>query len=48
MASIRAFYKHEGIYLNGRFGNFEYWNMDRILRESLNLSEKIDSEIGVK
>lgn len=48
MTSIREFYKSEGVYLNGRFGNFEYWNMDRILRESLNLSEKIDSEIGVK
>ena len=44
MKSIRDFYSNEGIVLNGRFGNFEYWNMDRILRESLNLSEKLTQE----
>lgn len=31
----------QGVCLNGRFGNFEYWNMDRILRESKNLSERL-------
>lgn len=41
MEYIRDFYNKEGIYLNGRFGNFEYWNMDRILRESLNLKDNI-------
>ena len=41
MDKIRGYYGKEGIYLNGRFGNFEYWNMDRILRESKNLAEKI-------
>lgn len=41
MDKIRGYYDEEGIYLNGRFGNFEYWNMDRILRESKNLAEKI-------
>lgn len=41
MEKIRAFYKKQGILLNGRFGNFEYWNMDRILRESFKLSESI-------
>lgn len=46
MSYIRDFYNKEGIYLNGRFGNFEYWNMDRILRESLNLKEKIINEQG--
>lgn len=37
MEYIRNFYNNEGIILNGRFGNFEYWNMDRILRESKEL-----------
>lgn len=41
MKFIREFYNKEGIYLNGRFGNFEYWNMDKILRESLELKNKI-------
>lgn len=39
MEYIRQFYKNEGIVLHGRFGNFEYWNMDRILRESFELSK---------
>lgn len=46
MTAIRDFYSKQGIILNGRFGNFEYWNMDRILRESLNLSEKLEQKIG--
>lgn len=41
MRAIRNFYEREGIVLNGRFGNFEYWNMDKILRESLELSRKL-------
>jgi len=41
MAKIRDYFKNQGILLNGRFGNFEYWNMDRILRESKNLCENI-------
>lgn len=41
MEEIRIFYQKENIYLNGRFGNFEYWNMDRILKESLKLSKYI-------
>lgn len=40
MKTVRDFYAGEGITLHGRFGNFEYWNMDRILRESLELSER--------
>lgn len=39
MKKIRNYYETQGIALNGRFGNFEYWNMDRILRESFDLSE---------
>lgn len=41
MDKIREYYGGEGIYLHGRFGNFEYWNMDRILRESKTLAGKI-------
>jgi len=41
MKYIRDFYNREGILLNGRFGNFEYWNMDKILRESLELKNRI-------
>lgn len=44
MTAIRKFYAAHGIVLNGRFGNFEYWNMDRILRESLNMAEKLTQE----
>ena len=41
MEYIRNYYSNEGIYLNGRFGYFEYWNMDRILSESLELVDRI-------
>lgn len=42
MQHIREYYAGQGIFLNGRFGNFEYWNMDRILRESYNLSLRLE------
>lgn len=41
MKQIRQYYASEGIMLNGRFGNFEYWNMDRVLRESFELSKRL-------
>ncbi len=41
MEYIRECYQDRGIYLNGRFGNFEYLNMDRILRESKTLAERM-------
>lgn len=41
MEHIREYYRTRGIVLNGRFGNFEYWNMDKILRESKNLTERM-------
>ncbi|WP_195282613.1 protoporphyrinogen/coproporphyrinogen oxidase [Harryflintia acetispora] len=41
MEYIRNFYSKEGILLNGRFGNFEYWNMDKVLRESLELCKQL-------
>lgn len=40
--NIRDFFKDKGIYLNGRFGNFEYWNMDQVIKES----KKVAKEIG--
>ncbi len=46
MRAIRRFYEREKIFLNGRFGNFEYWNMDRILRESLTLTQRLTSLRG--
>lgn len=48
MEYIRNYYSNEGIILNGRFGNFEYWNMDRILRESLELKNRIVENVGEK
>lgn len=42
MTAVRSFFDNEGVYLHGRFGNFEYWNMDKVLRESKNLSERIE------
>lgn len=44
MATIRNFFDNEGILLNGRFGNFEYWNMDRVLREAKTMSENIERD----
>lgn len=43
MQYIRDFYRRHGILLNGRFGNFEYWNMDKVLRESLELSRRLEA-----
>lgn len=40
MEHIREYFKEQGIVLNGRFGNFEYWNMDRVIRESKEQCEK--------
>lgn len=44
MELIRAYYGGQGIDLHGRFGNFEYWNMDRVLREGKNLAGRILKE----
>ncbi len=43
MAAIRRYFTGEGVYLNGRFGNFEYWNMDTVISESRKLAERIKS-----
>lgn len=44
MEQIRSFYQKENATLHGRFGNFEYWNMDRVLRESLELAQQISKK----
>ena len=36
---LRNFFNEEGIYLNGRFGEFEYLNMDAVIRHSLDLAK---------
>jgi protoporphyrinogen oxidase len=41
MSVIRRFFQEQGILLNGRFGNFEYWNADTIIRKSKDLSDRI-------
>ena len=41
MTAVREYFAGQGIYLNGRFGNFEYWNMDKVLREAKNMAEQI-------
>ena len=41
MDKIREYFAEEGVWLNGRFGNYEYWNMDKVIRESLKLVERI-------
>lgn len=41
MDVIKEYFANQGIYLNGRFGSFEYLNMDAIIRQSKNLAECI-------
>ena len=40
MNIVREYCCSQEIFLNGRFGNFEYWNMDQVIRESKNLVEE--------
>ncbi|MDR2355651.1 MAG: NAD(P)-binding protein [Clostridiales Family XIII bacterium] len=41
MRAIRAYFDGRGLPLNGRFGNFEYHNMDRVVAESRKTAERI-------
>ena len=41
MDLIKEYFNTQGIYLNGRFGSFEYLNMDAVIRQSKTLAEKI-------
>lgn len=38
---LKDYFKKEGIYLNGRFGTFEYINMDSVIKQSKDLAGKI-------
>jgi protoporphyrinogen oxidase len=44
---IRSFFNDIGIELHGRFAEFEYINMDEVVRRSMNLSEKLNREAEV-
>ena len=39
MDTIKDYFSKQGIYLNGRFGSFEYLNMDAVIKQSENLAE---------
>jgi protoporphyrinogen oxidase len=41
ITAIREFFTHQGVELHGRFGNFEYWNMDKVIAESKRKAEQI-------
>jgi UDP-galactopyranose mutase len=45
MDKIIKYFDSEGILLNGRFGEFEYLNMDAVLRHSLDLANSIKQKI---
>ncbi len=47
MAAIRQYFGSQGLLLNGRFGNFEYWNMDRVVSESRKLAESIGKDFSL-
>ena len=42
MDLIKNYFVRQGIYLNGRFGSFEYLNMDAVIRQSKSLAERIE------
>ena len=39
--SLKEYFEKEGILLNGRFGSFEYLNMDAVIRQSMELAKII-------
>jgi protoporphyrinogen oxidase len=39
--AIKDYFSGQGVYLNGRFGNFEYWNMDKVVAESRKMAGTI-------
>ena len=41
---IKEYFSNEGIYLNGRFGSFEYLNMDAIIHQSMILAKNIEGD----
>lgn len=42
MDKIKNYFKEEGIYLNGRFGSFEYLNMDAVIKQSKQLAGEFE------
>jgi protoporphyrinogen oxidase len=46
MKIIRDYFRAENLFLNGRSGNFEYWNMDRVIAESGKTAERIKNFFG--
>jgi protoporphyrinogen oxidase len=45
MDQVKDFYAKEGIYLHGRFGEFEYLNMDGVIRRSMEKSTVIEEAL---
>ena len=41
MDLIKDYFATQGVYLNGRFGSFEYLNMDAIIRQSKTLADSL-------
>ncbi|MCQ2739241.1 MAG: FAD-dependent oxidoreductase [bacterium] len=41
MKIIKNYFDNQDVYLNGRFGSFEYLNMDSIIRQSKNLAKSL-------
>lgn len=41
MKLIREYFNRQGVFLNGRFGNFEYLNMDAVIAESRKMGESM-------
>lgn len=41
MTKVREYYNSKNVTLHGRFGNFEYWNMDKVIAESKVLANNI-------
>ena len=38
---LKNYYNAEGVFLNGRFGMYEYMNSDKVIEESLKLSKEL-------
>ena len=38
---LKNYYNSEGVFLNGRFGMYEYMNSDKVIEESLKLSKEL-------
>lgn len=43
MDTMKDWYSRQGMALHGRFGAFEYWNMDAVIRQSMLLAERLSS-----